>query len=403
MSEQIVLSCGNCTDYEIAWDSRVLEQLIAEHGIVASEIGIDGTISSTRDLVVSVLGFLQNGTGGGRFVEFPSVIEDFAGRFPKRITMGGTSIRAAIAMRKLGYTSALHLVTINDHVREQIPRDCPWVCSNGKDSSYPHLIVQFPEDARVQAGDIEIEATQANRVIYENDPDNLAMELDPHLASLATDARVFLVSGFNAMQSSALLADRLATLGEIVASLPADALVFYEDASYHKPALGAQVRDALIDSIDIFSLNEDEMQGYLNTQVALMDPLAVHDALRQLRRLVPVPVLLVHTRHWALAFGPNASRYEAALRAGITMATTRLRCGDDFTGADYRDTEGLPIEADGRAFANALGAAAGELVCCLPSLAVGERVRITTVGLGDAFVGGVLPALAQGQNLRQRT
>ena len=63
-----------------------------------------------------------------------------------KITLGGTSVRAAIAMRKLGYTSALHLVTINEHVRRLIPQDSPYVCSNTIDSSYPHLIVQFDKD-----------------------------------------------------------------------------------------------------------------------------------------------------------------------------------------------------------------------------------------------------------------
>ena len=394
MSERIVLGCGNCIDYEVSWDSRVLERLIAEHGIGACETGTGGSISSTRDLVVSILGFLKSGTGGGHFVDSPSVIEDFAGLFQKKVTMGGTAVRAAIAMGKLGHTSALHLVTVSDEVRKQIPRNCPWVCSSKKDSSYPHLIVQFPEDARVRVGGIVIKAPRANRVIYENDPDNTAMELDPGLASLASDARVFLVSGFNAMRSSALLANRMEALVKVLASIPADALVFYEDAGFHEPALAWQVRDALVNSIDIFSLNEDEMTGYLGRRVALLDPIEVHCALRELHRLLPVPALLVHTRYWALAFGPNAGRYQKPLKGGITMAATRLRFGDDFTPANYRETEGLPEEPFGKEFAEALGAEAGDAVCCLPAVQAGESVA-TTVGLGDAFVGGALPKLAQ--------
>ena len=394
MSEQIVLGCGNCIDYEVSWDSRVLERLIAEHGIGASEIGTDVPITSTRDLAVSILGYVESGTGGGHYVDSPSVIENFANRFQKKVTMGGTAIRAGIAMRTLGHTSALHLVTVSDEVRKQIPPNCPWVCSNNKDSSYPHLIVQFPKDARVRAVDIAIKAPRANRVIFENDPDNAAMELDPGLACLASDARVFLVSGFNAMRSSALLADRMEALVEIIRSIPAGALVFYEDASFHEPALAKQVHDALIDSIDIFSLNEDEMMGYLGRKVALLDPGEVHDALRELHRLLPVPALLVHTRYWALAFGPNAGRYEKALKGGITMAITRLRFGDDFTTADYRETERLPEEACGKVFADTLGVEAGDAVCCLPSVQV-EESGVTTVGLGDAFVGGALPELLQ--------
>ena len=69
-------------------------------------------------------------------------------------------------MRKLGYTSALHLITQNDHVRRLIPGDSPYVCSNAADSAHPHLIVQFDRGDRLRAGDIDISARQPNRLIY---------------------------------------------------------------------------------------------------------------------------------------------------------------------------------------------------------------------------------------------
>jgi len=393
MGERIVLGLGNNTDYEISWDSHAIEQLILEHGVAASELRTDKPISSMRDLLVSILGFLKTDSGGERFVDSPRIIEEFAGGFQKKITLGGTSVRAAIAMRKLGHTSALHLVTMNDHVRELIPHDSPRVCSNEKDSSYPHLIVQFDRDTSLQAGDITIRTKRANRIIYDNDHDNIVMQISPDFASLASDARVFLISGFNAMQSSALLTDRLGKLRAILHSLPSDARVFYEDACFHVQGLSAQVRAALVDAIDVYSLNEDELQGYLGREISLLDPVEVYASLQELHRLLPVPALVIHTQYWALAFGSNAAAYVEALKGGITMAATRFRFGDDFTPADYRNTEGLPAEARGAEFAAALGRLAGDSVCCLPSVRVTES-KVTTVGLGDAFVGGFLPALA---------
>jgi sugar/nucleoside kinase (ribokinase family) len=399
MGERIVLGLGNNTDYEILWDSRAIEQLIVEYGVAASELRTDKPISSTRDLLVSILGFLKSDSGGERFVGSPQIIEEFGSRFRKKITIGGTSVRAAIAMRKLGHTSALHLVTMNDHVRELIPHDSPWVCSNDKDSSYPHLIVQFDKDTRVQAGDITICTRRANRIIYDNDYDNIVMQISPDFASLVSDARVLLISGFNAMQSSALLADRLGKLSAILHSLPPGARVFYEDACFHVQALSAQVRKALIDVIDVYSLNEDELQGYLGREISLLDPVEVHASLLELHRLLPVSALVIHTQYWALAFGSNAAAYAKALKGGITMATTRFRFGDDFTPADYCETEGLPAEARGADFAAALSRLAGDHVCCLPSVRVTES-KVTTVGLGDAFVGGFLPALAGTESTR---
>ena len=69
MGEQIVLGLGNNIDYEIVWDSEVLERLIVEFNIRDSEICSDIQIFSIRSLVVSILGFLKNESGGEHFVE----------------------------------------------------------------------------------------------------------------------------------------------------------------------------------------------------------------------------------------------------------------------------------------------------------------------------------------------
>jgi ADP-dependent phosphofructokinase/glucokinase len=98
LGEQIILGLGNNIDYEIVWNSQVIESLIVEYGINSSEIGTDIPISSTREIVISILGFLKSGTGGERFVTSLDIILDFARLFHKKITMGGTSLRAAIAM-----------------------------------------------------------------------------------------------------------------------------------------------------------------------------------------------------------------------------------------------------------------------------------------------------------------
>ncbi len=74
------------------------------------------------------------------------------------------------------------------------------------------------------------------------------------------------------------------------------------------------------------------------------------------------------------------------------MAATRYRMGDDFTAADYAATGGLPPDAGGAVLAGELQKLPGNNICCVPSLHVEGSVA-TTVGLGDAFVGGFLPAL----------
>lgn len=392
MNEKIALGFGGCIDYEIVWNSQTIETLIRRYNIRAADLDISQSIHSERDLVISILGFLQSGHGGERWVASASIVEEFAQKFAKQITLGGSSVRAAIAMRKLGYTSALHLVTVNDHVRRLLPPDSPYVCSNANDSAYPHLIIQFDQETSVRAGDIDLCTQRANRIIYHNDTDNIIMKLNEDFADLLTTAKVLLISGFNAMQNRELLADRLATILRMLAKLPTDALVFYEDASFYDPSFNGLIFSTLGSKMSIFSLNEDELQGHLGRNLDLLDAGQVKAALVDLHKLIPVPIIVVHSMYWALAYGKNAQRVANALKGGVTMATTRFRYGDEFTVENYQAIAQLAPNQQGAAFAAAITQLLGDQICCVPVAQV-EQANGTTIGLGDAFVGGFLPAL----------
>ncbi len=317
MKEKIILGFGNNIDYEIVWNSEIFENLIIQYDIHDDELSTDTDVNSERNLVISILSFLKSGSGGERFVSSSDIIEQFTQNFEKKITLGGTSVRAAIAMRKLGYTSALHLVTINDHVRRLIPHDSPYVGSNTKDSSYPHLIVQFHKDTRVKAGDIDICTSRANRIIYNNDYDNIIMKINEDFSNLITDARIFLISGFNAMQSKELLAKRLESLLRIMEKLPKDALVYFEDAAFHVSSVSKLIHSTLADRINIYSLNEDELQIHLSRKLDLLNAFQIKEALVDLQKLIPVPLIVVHSMYWALAYGEKALSVSKALKGGI--------------------------------------------------------------------------------------
>lgn len=395
MGERIALGFGDNVDYEVVWDSAVIEDLIVQHAIREAELDVSRAVMGERDLVVSILGFLRSGNGGERVVASSSILERFSGKFRTKITLGGTPVRAAVAMRKLGYTSALHLVTINDHVRRLIPQDSPYVCSNPRDTLHPHLIVQFAKGVTVKARDISISTPQANRIIYHKNEDYFAMELNEGFADLIKEARVFLVSGFNAMQSETLLIDRLAAMKRMLASLPKEALVFLEDAGYHEPRFRQLVLKSLAGKDYVFSLNADELQEHLQRELNFLDAREIERAVVDLKRLIPEPVIVLHTMHWALAFGEEAAGFSKALKAGTTMATTRFCYGDDFTAEDYRRVDALSPEEEGAAFSAALNELMGTNGFCVPVPGVDQYRRdATTIGLGDAFVGGFLSALA---------
>lgn len=390
MSKKLVLGLGGTVDYEIAWDSRVLEGLVVEFGVRASELDARRPIETERDLLLTLLAFVRDGVGGERFVASSDIVEAFAARFEKRITLGGTCVRAAIAMRTLGITSTVHLVSIDDNVRRLLPEGTEYISSAQEDTLDPHLIVQFGAGASVTAGDVDIRAPHPNRIIYTNDPPNRELLLSDDLGPTLADADVFMFSGFNVIQEPGVLEQRLVSIRRHMDHLPRTAIVYYEDAGYHVPELSLRVRDTLLDLIDVYSLNEDEMQAYLGRTVDLLDVDDLLPALRELHELIPARVLVVHTKYWSLALGERAGEFEDALRGGIVMASTRYRYGDGFTADDYREVASYPANPRGAEVAARLRGA-GILV--VPALLL-EVEHPTTIGLGDTFVGGFIAALA---------
>jgi ADP-dependent phosphofructokinase/glucokinase len=194
------------------------------------------------------------------------------------------------------------------------------------------------------------------------------------------------------MQDQSLLEDRLEKLLISMENLPKDAFVFYEDACFYNKDFSRIVRDKLLGHIHIFSLNEDEFEGYIGRKINLLDPFEVLQSLDVLYEIIPVPKIVLHTQYWALAYGKNAGSLKKALKGGITMGGTRYRFGDDFSRQDYFETEKSAPQKEGAQFSNQINAMKQDEIYCLPCVEVNDK-NVTTIGLGDAFVGGFLPAL----------
>ena len=387
---RMVLGLGNCVDYEVEWNAEVYEELIRAYGLSIKDLEETGRIASERDLLAAILRMVKDGKGGECYVSSIAIVEQFASRFRKRITLGGTSIRAAIAMERMGACgAALHLVTMNEHVLRLLPKSASYICSEGEKGIYPHLIIQYYKHAVIQAGDIRIDSPRENRIIFVNDPDNCQMRLSEKLPELLQNAELFLISGFNVIRDAELLEKRVRTLRKMMTELNESAVVFFEDAGYHTPSLSAVVRDGLIDRIQLYSMNEDEWQAYVGRRVNLLDCGDVLDGLESVHGLIPAPTILIHTQYWALAYGRDARRYASALEGGVVMAGTRMRSGDGFTPADYEAAKALAPRKEGENFAAGLQKLNSENVCCVPAKQI-DVPRPVTIGLGDAFVGGFL-------------
>ncbi|MDQ1138053.1 ADP-dependent phosphofructokinase/glucokinase [Microbacterium sp. SORGH_AS 1204] len=390
MAEDLVLGLGGTVDYETRWDAAVLTALAHSHGIRLDELTTTTPIIDERALVVTVLAFLATGGGGERFVLSSEIVERFAAHFETEITLGGTGVRAGIALDRIGVPTVQHLVSIDDNVRRLLPASMRIVSSATHDTLDPHLIVQYPEGATVALADGAVTAPASNRLIFANDAPNREMAIAHDLGDALADAAAFLVSGFNTMQDAALLERRLDDLAAAMRRLPVDALVYYEDAGFYQRELSALVRARLLDRIDVYGMNEDELQEYLARQVDLRSPHDVTAALAEVHALIPARALVVHTKYWAIAVGPAAARHREALKSAVRTAATRYRLGDACSAADVDDTARLPRHAGGEAVVRAAESGLG--ATGVPAFVV-DTAHPTTIGLGDTFVGGFLAAV----------
>ncbi|MGO2846304.1 MAG: ADP-dependent glucokinase/phosphofructokinase [Microbacterium gubbeenense] len=396
---EIVLGLQGTVDYEIEWDRSVIDALVVEYSIDDSEIDPRVRITDERSLLVALLGFLATGEGGERHVESSAIVEQFAARFPREITLGGTCVRAALVLRRLGIPSLLHLVSTDENVRRLLPADCEAITSATDDTLDPHLIIQFRPGDGARVGATELIATEANRVIVANDPPAENLVLSRELGDRVATARVFLVSGFNTINDPAVLRARLDEIRAVSSRIPVDGLVVYEDAGFHDRSHQPTVSDAIGPVADVFSLNEDELQARLGRRFDLLDAHEATAAVKELRAQVPDPTLVVHTRYWTIVLTTPARLADldsvtAAADAGNATAAGRYAFGDAVTAADITRITAGPRQTGSTTFARDAEHLLGEFGRCLPGFQI-EVAHPTTIGLGDTFIGGLIGALAQ--------
>ncbi len=396
MDYKIALGFGNNTDYELKWNSAIIENAITEFDIYKKDIKQISAVDNERDLLIALLYFLSEGIGGECTLDDTEVLQTFANRFEYRITIGGTCPRAAIAMDILDYQSCMHLVVMNKYIKNLLPENSSYICTNESENFDIHLIFQYPKNSSIKANDIDIRTNRANRIIIGNNNTNSEMKLsEEFFDKYVYKSKVLMISGFNTMTDINKLENRLKFLREkLIIAKKNNIKVYFEDACYISEVANQLTKDLIFEFVDIFSFNEDEMQNYYGSQVNLLNPTEIIRVLSILKKRFNVPTLMVHSKYWAIAYGKNSAHFKDCLKGGVTMATTRFRFGDNFKSKEqYLDTFNLPNELESEIFASSFNKIVKDYGYCVPSVAVKET-DVTTIGLGDSFVGGFLPPLS---------
>lgn len=392
MSTSIVLGLGGCLDSELSLDPHRLQAMVDRHDVSLTELRQPHQLTSERELLISVLAYLREGVGGERYVESIDALLGFESHFEHALTLGGTNVRAGRTLAQLGHPNLLH-VPGRDAAFESLLVDGSTVPSETPAATYvPHLIVQYPAHLRIRLRDGELEAPHSNRLIYVNDPVSEITPLHEQLSEWIAEDGIVTLSGFNSIRDESILEDRLRTLEAILDDAPAGLRILYEDADYHVHAFRRRVWDVLAPRAAIVSMNEDELASFNGCPVDVADPVQIAEALSSVLEHSQPRNLVVHSKYWALATGPDASRLDIALESGVAAAGARYLEGDHAVAASLDTVRRHPPSRAGTALAEQLPVLMQEPTVVVPARQLDTEAP-TTIGLGDTFLGGLIAGI----------
>lgn len=392
MSKNILLGLTNCVDFEVDWSATTINELISLYNIRTSEIKEIQCINSERDLLITILSYFIAGIGKERFVSSCETISAFAKHLQFKPSLGGTSFRASKILDKLGVSSSLHLVTMNEYVSKGLPKlSRPF--GNFRDYIVrPHLIIQFSKGDHFLLEEKLFYTPQSNRLIFVNDINSREVTISPEWRKMAETADVILVSGFNSIQDESLLEKRLNEMADSLKNRKKDSLVIVEDAGYHNPNLHQKAIDSLSCNADIFSMNEDELEFHIGEKVNLLSSSHVYKSLLTIKKILLSKMVIIHTRFWTCIIGDNAINYKNSIIEGNAVATTCYRKGYSFSIEDLLQTKQIKFSEESYRFCKELSLINDKSLFCYPTYKIKEE-RVYPVGLGDAFIGGFISKL----------
>ena len=284
MSDKIAMGFHCCVDYELIWDTEVVERQIEKYGIFEDELILDRAVHTERDAWIFCLAHLRAGIGGEIVPDDSQSVIDFADNFDKKITLGGTPTRAAIVLDKLGYDTVLQTSCWNHHIEELLPKRVKPVPGAEDDGEvYPHVVLQCAKGVRIHAGDIDFVTPRENRIMISRDETSLDMPILPdEFGPELEDAGVMLLGCFSEILDRKILDRCIMNTRKLLDHLPDDAVVMFEDGCYVMKAFRYAIHEHLRPYIDVLSMNEDEMQEYLGRSVDILDVSAMISAIENL-------------------------------------------------------------------------------------------------------------------------
>ncbi|MDE7067212.1 MAG: ADP-dependent glucokinase/phosphofructokinase, partial [Schaedlerella arabinosiphila] len=265
----------------------------------------------------------------------------------------------------------------------------------------PHFIIQFKKGDKICLGGQEVVIPCSNRLILTKITVNEFVPFSkPYFQWIEQNARKVssnVLSSFNALLDPELLKERLGYTKQHIEKYRKnnpEGIVFFEDAHFHSIDVKKLCLETVGESVDILSMNEEELNHTLNEMyhldVHVDDILSCVEGAKSIRSMFGVRRgVIIHTKDYSMYVGePLKADIEKGLIYGNLLATAKAKHG--WYGTKEQIKEVLEFGFSDRGVKNFQAVQeskyAGEAVL-VPSKYI-DKPRYT-IGLGDSFVGGV--------------
>ena len=330
---------------------------------------------------------VRGGAGGEADIEDIELIRK---HFSYRNGMGGNAVQAALALAQFGAGSIVHLTDDSYEVRKQL--------------DYPCIRVPLADGSLGSSMDRPQKNPQEIHVIlqYQKDKNTINMELpldEDYLTWVEQHARQVssnLLSSFNYVLEKETLRKRLERIlvhVERYRSGNPDGIVYYEDGYYRDPEIRKLCIGMLFSSLDILSMNEEELLCTLKMYGEEADLTDILSCIRGVELLIErfgvKKGILIHTKDYAMYVGDRQGfDIERGMLWGNMMATAKAAFGNYGSDAEVRWVLEQPFSETGLRNLDIIQAHhLEERVVLVPTFYIDKPKY--TIGLGDSFTGGM--------------
>ncbi|MEG6571032.1 ADP-dependent glucokinase/phosphofructokinase [[Clostridium] cellulosi] len=404
---------GYTTNFDLICDFQVekLNGLIAKllPKLKLSELKPAALIKTTGELLCTIAYFCVNGIGGEVDLNDPSLMN---GIFDLRPAIGGTAAQAAMALAAVGMPSVIHITDDSKEVCEILNSPLIYTVSDDgqlvhtdvikqKHEQEVHYIIQFRKGDVVRFADCEVPIPVSNRLILTKVTVNEIVPFSaPYFSYIEDHAEEFgsnVLSSFNCLKRKEELEKHIEIIKKHLEKYRINnpkGIVFFEDAHYHSNEIKQFCMEAIYPSVDIVSLNEEELKSTLalyGIPIDLNDILSCVEGMATIQKKFHIKKgVIVHTKDYSIYAGDKIKGcdIETGLIYGNLLATVKASGGSYGTREKIAEILKLPLSEKGKEFQSMLKRSKyAEKAVLVPSKYI-DKPKFT-IGLGDSFVAGL--------------